>query len=74
MKSPLFSKINIINALSALIAVLSLLPASGLFDDVPKFPLAIALAVNILTIVLRTFFTAEPTTLTTEQTRRKAAA
>jgi hypothetical protein len=73
MKSPLASKINIAALLLVFLPqLLEILRGSPLFADVPRFEEIVTLIGAILILILRTFFTAEATTLTTKTTLKNA--
>jgi len=62
MKHFLTSKINWVGIITALIGVLGLTSQLQLSDETMKW---VALVTGILTIVLRTFFTSTPVSLST---------
>lgn len=72
MKAPWYSKINWVAVAIFLPAALQLWQSSPLSTQYPNLALWIALVGSIAILAMRTFFTAEATTLATESTKRTA--
>ena len=69
MKSPLYSKAFWLNVLTAAVAIIAL---AAQMPELSRYLPWLMLLSGALNIVLRVFFTALPTTLATESTKRTA--